>query len=164
MYPIWFLFALVLVAPMYAAWRIQRLGKRELYDCDSRVSQHRAPLEIIPEIKAQPAGADRGMPGREVHWMSTGQFTTFVQEHKDVIVVDLRADEQRMLSPIPAAFVLTVVPDELDNLLGWLPAEKSVAFCGVSKQSILLIVTSPCMEGSAPLYVLDGDLRLAEVA
>jgi hypothetical protein len=87
-----------------------------------------------------------------------------IKEHDDVIVVDLRADEKRMLFPVPTAFVLSVIPEELDRVLGWLPADRSIAFWGASTLSILLIVTSPCMEGSGPLYVLEGDLRLAEVA
>jgi hypothetical protein len=48
--------------------------------------------------------------------------------------------------------------------LEWLPADRTVAFCGASNLCIFMIETSQCMEGSAPLYVLEGDLDLAEVA
>jgi hypothetical protein len=163
MFSIWFLFALLLAAPMYAVWRIQRLGKREL--CDSFPSAPQLPSpEIIPEAKVQPAGVMQVKPGRELHRISIRQFMAVIKEHDDVIVVDLRADEKRMLFPVPTAFVLSVIPEELDRVLGWLPADRSIAFWGASTLSILLIVTSPCMEGSGPLYVLEGDLRLAEVA
>jgi hypothetical protein len=43
-------------------------------------------------------------------------------------------------------------------------ANKSVAFCGASNLCIFQIETSPCMEGSVPFYLLEGDLGRAEVA
>ncbi|MGA2084105.1 MAG: hypothetical protein ABSG60_01135 [Terracidiphilus sp.] len=82
----------------------------------------------------------------------------------DLIVVDLRPDAHQVPFPVPTAFVLPVSPNELDTVLELLPADKSVAFCGASNLCIFLIETSPCMEGSAPLYLLEGDLNFAEVA
>lgn len=161
---IWFLFALVLAAPAYAVWLIQRFGKHELRDRTLIVPQPPAPLEIVPETKSHPVPRMQVNQAREVQWISISQFMTVVKECKDIIVVDLRVDEQRMVSPIPAAFVLPVMSDELDSVLGWLPADRSVAFCGASKLSIITIVTSPCMEGLAPLYLLESDLRFEEVA
>jgi hypothetical protein len=60
--------------------------------------------------------------------------------------------------------VLPVAPNELDTILELLPMDRSVAFCGATNLNIFMIITSPCMEGSAPLYVLEGDLRRAEAA
>lgn len=85
-------------------------------------------------------------------------------ECHDLIVVDLRADARSIPFPVPTAIVLPVSPNELNTVLELLPADRSIAFCGASNLSIFLIITSPCMEGSVPLYVLDGDLRLAEAA
>jgi flagellar biogenesis protein FliO len=156
MYSLWFLLAIVLAAPMFAVWLIRRFGKREIRDNIPPVPQSPSQLEIVPESRARPT--------RVVQWISIGDFMRVLTKSRDIIVVDLRTDDERILSPIPAAFVLPVMPDELDSVLGWLPADRSVAFCGAFKLCILLIVTSPCMESSAPLYVLEGDLRLAEVA
>jgi hypothetical protein len=113
MLSIWFLLALVLAAPMYAVWQIRRFGKRELCDSVPSAPQPSIPLELIPETKAQPTRLFQVKHEREVQWGSIRQFMKVFKEHKDIIVVDLRPDEQRMLSPVPAAFVLPVWPDEL---------------------------------------------------
>jgi hypothetical protein len=97
-------------------------------------------------------------------WISIGEFMTVLTTCSDLIVIDLRADAPFVPFPVPTAFVLPVTQNELDKVLDWLPADRTVAFCGASNLSIFLIETSPCMEGSAPLYVLEGDLHLAEVA
>ena len=97
-------------------------------------------------------------------WISIDEFMMILTECNDLIVVDLRADAQLVPFPVPTAFVLPVSPNELDTALEMLPADRSAAFCGASNLSIFMIITSPWMEGSAPLYVLEGDLRLAEVA
>jgi hypothetical protein len=82
----------------------------------------------------------------------------------DLIVVDLRAEAKSAPFPVPDALVIPVSPNDLIEMLECLPPDKSVAFCGASNLSIFMITTSPCMEGSAPLYLLEGDLGLAEVA
>jgi hypothetical protein len=97
-------------------------------------------------------------------WISIREFKTVLTKTSDILVVDLRDDSERILSPVPAPSVLPVTMDDLESVLGWLPAEKTVAFCGASNLCIFKIITSPCMEGTAPLYVLEGDLRLTEAA
>jgi hypothetical protein len=87
-----------------------------------------------------------------------------LNENKDLVVVDLKADAPPVPSLIPTAGVLPVTPNDLDRVLEMLPADRSVAFYRASKLNIFMIITSPCMEGSAPLYLLEGDPGLAEVA
>jgi hypothetical protein len=99
-----------------------------------------------------------------MRWISVSEFTRILTERSDLVVYDLRADAPWDLFPIPTAFALTVNPNELDTLLAWLPADRSVVFYGASNLNIFMIVTSHCMEGSAPLYVLEGVPSLAEVA
>jgi hypothetical protein len=64
--------------------------------------------------------------------------------------------------PVPAT--LPVAQGDLIEVLECLPGNKSVAFCGAFNLSIFLIGTGPYMKDSAPLYVLEGDLDLVEVA
>jgi hypothetical protein len=97
-------------------------------------------------------------------WIKYNEFMSILRECSDLIVVDLRPDAQQAPFPVSTGPVLFVSPNELDTVLEMLPADTSVAFCGASNLCIFLIETSPCMEGSAPLYILEGDLRLAEVA
>jgi hypothetical protein len=156
MYTLWFLLAMVLAAPMYAIWLIKRYGRRELCDSLPSVSQHPADLGIVFESTARQT--------RLMKWISVSEFMKVLTNCSDLIVIDLRTDAQWVQFPFPAAFVLPVTPKELDKVLECLPADRSVAFYGASNLSIFMIETSPCMEGSAPLYLLEGDLRLAEVA
>jgi hypothetical protein len=97
-------------------------------------------------------------------WISISESKTVLTMTRDVLVVDLRDDSERILSPVPAPSVLPVTMDDLDSVLEWLPADRTVAFCGASNFCIFKIITSPCMEGSAPLYVLEDEFRLAEAA
>jgi nucleotide-binding universal stress UspA family protein len=96
--------------------------------------------------------------------VSIGEFTAIRAESSDLIVIDLRADAKRVPFPVPNVSVIPVAENELTGVLEGLPADRSVAFCGASDLSIFLITTSHCMEGSAPFYVLEGDLSLAEVS
>jgi len=82
----------------------------------------------------------------------------------DLIVFDLRSEDKSARFPLSGDNVLPVALNDLIKLLECLPPDKSVAFCGASSLCIFLIATSPCMEGSAPIYVLEGDLGFAEVA
>jgi hypothetical protein len=99
-----------------------------------------------------------------VKWITFNEFMMILTECSDLIVVDLRPEASRVPFPVSTGSVLPVSPNELDTVLEMLPADRSVAFYGATNLCIFLIETSPCMEGSAPLYLLEGDLRLAEVA
>jgi hypothetical protein len=99
-----------------------------------------------------------------MQWISINEFMTILTRCSDLIVVDLREDASWVPFPVPGAFVLPAQQNELDKVLDSLPADKTVVFCGASSLCIFMIETSPCMEGSAPLYLLEGDLSLAEVA
>jgi len=156
MYSLWSLPALALAVPMYAAWRINQSGRRKLPDNMPSVPQP------LVDVTAAPDSSTRQT--RLMRWISVREFTRILTERSDLVVYDLRADAQWDLFPIPTAFALTVNPNELDTLLAWLPADRSVVFYGASNLSIFMIITSHCMEGSAPLYVLEGDPSLAEVA
>jgi len=101
---------------------------------------------------------------RTIKWISIGEFISLFEERSDLVVFDLRATAQWAPFPIPNAFVLSVNPKELATLLEWLPPDRSVVFYGASSLSIFMIETSGCMAGSAPLYVLEGNLNLAEAA
>ena len=153
---LWSLPAMVLAAPKYAVWRMKQPGRRK-------------PLENIPsvpqpsvDVTTEPESA--GRPTRVMQWITIGEFLSILAECSDLIVIDLRANAQGDPFPVSTVFALSVTPNELDKVLESIPAERSVVFCGASNLSIFMIETSPCMEGAAPLYVLEGDLKLAEVA
>jgi hypothetical protein len=156
MYSLWLLLAMVLAAPLYYVWQIRRFGRREL-------------RESIPSISEPPTHPgillkSTGVQTRMMKWISIGEFMAVLTKCSDLIVIDLRADAPWVPFSVPTAFVLRVTPNELVKVLECLPADRTVAFCGASNLCIFMIETSQCMEGSAPLYVLEGDLDLAEVA
>lgn len=153
---VWLLLAMMLAALMYSVWSITRSGRRELLNGIPSASNPSTHLEIVPEpIWTQT---------RMIKWISIGEFKTIFTRSSDLIVIDLRANAQLVPFPVPTAFVLPVTPDELFRVLEWLPADRTVALCGASNISVFMIETIPCKEGSAPLYVLEGDLHFAEVA
>ncbi|MGD0548743.1 MAG: hypothetical protein ABR991_13115 [Terracidiphilus sp.] len=153
---LWFLPMALLAVSLFAIWRVRRLQERALITRIQTVIQPSIPDQVVTE--------SAGAQARQMKYISIDEFKTILSECSDLIVVDLRADAPSVPFPIPTAFVLPVSPNELDTTLEMLPADRSVAFCGASNLNIFMIITSPCMEGSAPLYVLEGDFRLAEVA
>jgi hypothetical protein len=141
---------------MYAVWRARRPRTGELPGNTPTVPHTPVEAATIPE----PAGRQT----RVIQWISTCDFLSVLAKRSDLVVFDLRANAQWDPFPIQSAFALPVDPNELHTLLAWLPADRSVVFYGASNLSIFMIETSQCMDGSAPLYILEGDLGLAEVA
>jgi hypothetical protein len=153
---LWSLPAMALAVPMYAAWRMKQRGRRK-------------PLEITPSvpepsIDVTTAPEPAGRQTRVMQWISIGEFLSILTKGSNLVVLDLRANAQHVPISVPTAFVLPVSPNEIDRVLEWLPGHWSVAFYGASNLSIFMIETSRFMDGSAPLYVLEGDLGLKEVA
>jgi len=153
---LWFLPAVLLAVPLLVVCRIRRSQERALLNRVQSLLQPSVPDEDVPEPACELA--------REMKWISISESKTVLTMTRDVLVVDLRDDSERILSPVPAPSVLPVTMDDLDSVLEWLPADRTVAFCGASNFCIFKIITSPCMEGSAPLYVLEDEFRLAEAA
>ena len=156
MYSLWSLPAMVLAVPVYTVLRATHSRARELPD--------KIPTARYAPVEAATVSESRGRQTRVMQWITIGEFLSHLAKRSDLVVFDLRANAQWDPFPIPAAFALPVNPNELYALLAWLPADRSVVFYGASNLSIFMIETSPCMEGSAPLYVLEGDLKLTEVA
>ena len=153
---LWSLPAMALAVPMYAAWRMRQPGRRK-------------PLENIPSVP-EPSVDTATVPEsarrqtRVMQWISIGEFLSILTRCTDLIVIDLRANAQSAPLSVPTAYVLPVSPNEMESALEGLPGDRSVVFYGASNLSIFMIETSRFMDGSAPLYVLEGDPGLEEVA
>jgi len=154
---LWFLIAMMLTVPMmYAIWWIRHSCGDELHESIPSVSQ--------PPVSRVSPLVSAGAQTRLMRWISIGEFMKVLTSHRDLIVIDLRAEACRNPFPVPDVFVLPVAPSELGWILECLPDDRSVAFCGASNLSIFMIETSPCMAGSAPFYILEGAFDLEEVA
>lgn len=155
MHALWLLPAKVLAALINCVWLIKRTETRQPFDTLRPIPQPAPQLVSVPESR---------IPTRPMKWISIGELMALRAECSDLVVIDLRADAKRVPFPVPNVSVIPVAQNELTEVLERLPADQSVAFCGASDLSIFLIATSHCLEGSAPFYVLEGDLSLAEVA
>jgi hypothetical protein len=153
---LWSLPALARTVPMYASWRMRHPGRRKPLENTISVPEPSVDITTAPESVRKQT--------RVMQWISTGEFLSILTKFSDLIVIDLRANAQSAPFSVPTASVLPVSPNEMDKTLEWLPEGMSVVFYGASNLSIFMIETSGCMEGSAPLYVLEGDPGLEEVA
>lgn len=155
MYSLWFLLATALAGLTYHVWRTRRSGRLECSEVKPSIPE--TPTLVASTPKPEET------PGRMMRWISFGEFMTVLRKCSDLIVIDLRAEARSAPFYAPDRLVLPVAPNDLTEVLECLPSNKSVAFYGASNLSVFLITTSPCMEGSAPLYLLEGELDLAEV-
>ena len=105
-----------------------------------------------------------GVQGRVMRWISIGEFMNVLANDSDLLLIDLRPNALEDPFPVSNATILPATQDELVRSLESISGDRSVAFCGASNVSIFLIATSPCMEGSAPIFVLERDREFAEVA
>ncbi len=148
---LWSLFVMIVTGLLYPAWRTARTG---MY-----VFRNSTPSDFQPGILPQFA------PKHVLQWISIGEFMTVLATCSDLIVIELRENAHRSQFPGPSdVLVIPVAPHELPDVLECLPTDRVVVFYGVSDLSILMIETSSRFKGSAPLYVLDGDLNRLEAA
>lgn len=145
---LWFTPAIAVATLTYPRLRIGRSSKRRFLNRARSISQAAASLRIVPK----PARRKR----RLIEWISFTEFRSLLEQApNDLIVLDLRHDVRHHVPfPIVQAFVLPVWPNELLEILFWLPSNQSVVLWGADALSMVSIEMSPSMEGSAPFYVL----------
>ena len=153
---LWSLPVIALAVPIYALWRMRQPGRPKPLENMLSVPQPSVDMTTVRESARRQT--------RVMQWISIGEFLSILRESSDLVVIDLRANAQSAPLSVPTAYVVPVSPNEMDSALEWLPGDRSVVFYGASNLSIFMIETSRCMEGSAPLYVLEGDPGLEEVA
>jgi hypothetical protein len=153
---LWALLLSVVAIVLCTAWQILRFVRHA----------SRNKIAFVRPLSGSHLGPTRAnrKQTRKLKWVSMDEFTRVLAGADDLIVIDLRPDSQRSPFPLPAAQVLCVGPSELSEMLEWLPGDRSAVIYGASDLSVSMIQASPCMCGSAPLYVLNGDRATAEVA
>ena len=102
---------------------------------------------------------------RPMRFISLDEFRKLLKENpNDLIVLDFRNDARSAGFPVEGACVLPVQPDELQEILAWLPSSQSIVFYGVRTPWISTIERSLSMAGSAPIYFLDSGFSYPEAA
>ncbi len=144
---LWFTPAIAVATLTYPMLRIGRSSKRGFLNRAPTISQPSASVRIVPK----PAGRRR----RLIEGISITEFRSLLEQApNDLVELDLRYDARQVPFPIAEAFVVPVSPNELLEILFWLPSNRSVVFLGADALSMVNIEMSPSMEGSAPLYFL----------
>jgi hypothetical protein len=93
-------------------------GKRLSLDSVRSISRPSAHLRIV----RKPVRGKR----RLVQWVSFKEFKSLLEQAPELVVFDLRVNACQALFPIAEAFVLPVAPNELMEILVWLPSNRSV--------------------------------------
>ena len=93
---------------------------------------------------------------REVLRISTKDLRHLAYKSDDLILIDLRPPSAAMPIPLPTAHILSVSPDELRDLLRWLPPATSAAVCGGETDVVYASAIQAChgISGTAPIYIL----------
>ena len=156
MHSYWFLLATVPPVPGHVIWNITHSKRPELNVIAPSVSPTPVPAEPVIEPDAPQA--------RVVTWISTSELMRLLLENSDLLVADLRPDAMRIQFPLSTVSALPVTLNDLDRLLEQIPEDRSAVFYGASNVGVFPIATSSCMQGSAPLFLVEGDLSLAEAA
>ncbi len=151
---LWFTLAIAFATLIDPLLTIRCSGKHLSLTGTRSISQSSASLRIVPKPARRQS--------RPMEWVSFKEFRSLLeQDPDDLVVLDLRPDTRRVPFPIADAFVLPVSPNELMEILVWLPSNRSVVFYGADAFCITSIEMSPSTKGSAPLYFLhDGISRL----
>lgn len=151
---LWALIALALGILMYPAWQILRSFGRFSRD-------PMAALSFSDSRRVRGAGGKRT---RNLQWVSIDEFREILERAGDLVVIDLRPQDERRPLPVSGSQMLRIGAEELGEVLQWLPPDRSAAFCGASGLAVFMIRTSACMQGSAPLYVVKSESARTEVA
>ena len=118
-----------------------------------------------PSPRIHPAPLPARRVKRPMQIISLDEFRKLLKEiPNDLIVLDFRNDARSAGFPVQGACVLPVRPDELQEILAWLPSNQSVVFYGIRTPWISTIERSLSMAGSAPIYFLDSGFSYPEAA
>ncbi|MGA8110803.1 MAG: hypothetical protein WB974_15320 [Acidobacteriaceae bacterium] len=144
------LLAIVLAFLLYAAWQLLQPPRRR--------PARRAIDAAIG--KAVSSGEER----RPLHWITADQLRELLARTDDLLLIDLRPDPGDLPPALPPGRMMRVHTHQLEDVLRSLPGDRSAVFYGASGLCIFMIQTSPCMRGSAPLYVLRPERFHVEAA
>jgi hypothetical protein len=146
MYLLWILFAMPVLSLCYTVYVIASNGGVRMPACV---------IPLSPIIYGSTGRLGVYLQDkREVKWIFTKEFESLLSESEDVIVIDLRPQTRKERVPFTVGHVLSISPDELLDILRWLPATSSVVLYGSPDLCASLLWTARNISGSASLYVL----------
>lgn len=146
MYFLYIFCAIPAVALLYAAYIVR-------HDAHRVVSEPASKLSFTPRdsIRRSNSGEQNERP---VESIPTDQFDVLAHRLHDLILIDLRSRRWRRPTVVPVAHTLTVAPNQLRDLLSWLPPASSVALYSATDLYEFVMATAYHLPGIAPVYVV----------
>jgi hypothetical protein len=92
---------------------------------------------------------------RRVTWITRQEFPALLRRSETVILVDLRFQRDMKSALYAGSHVLPTSPEQLRDLLPWLPPEASVVLCGPPDLCCTLISELRNSSGAAAIYILE---------
>lgn len=152
---IWLLLGLVLLSLLCTAVRNRREKKQKLPAC----------VVPLPPTSSPSANAFFFLNiGREMKWITANELRALKEKSNDLIVIDCRPDRFRRLAEFAGSSALSIRPEQLVEVLNWLPANRSAVLCGASDLCRSPVMKMDHRRGLAPVYVLKDDPFRQEAA
>jgi len=101
---------------------------------------------------------------RRVTWISRSECDALLRTCEDVVIIDLTMRQANASDVLPSDRTLSLRPDQMLNLLKWLPPESSALVYGVSDVCALRLWTKRNLPGIAPIYVMTEIFEHSEIA
>ena len=114
-----------------------------------------AAFRATPRFQSRSGAVDNPLPIRTLQSISFEELRLLTECNHECILVNVRSDPLLEPTDIAGIFVLSIGPSELREVLRWLPADRAVAFHGVSDSSFALIESSECMNSPEPRCILE---------
>jgi hypothetical protein len=146
MYFLYIFCAIPALALLYAAYIVRR-------DAQRVPRQPASELWLAPwdSIHRSNSGEQNERP---VESIPADQFDELAHRLQDLILIDLRSRRWQRPTVVPVVHTLTVAPNQLRDLLSWLPPGSSVALYSAADLHEFVIATVCHLPGIAPVYVM----------
>ena len=152
MYFLYIFCAIPALALLYAAYIVRR-------DAQRVPRQPASELWLAPwdSIHRSNSGEQNERP---VESIPADQFDELAHRLQDLILIDLRSRRWQRPTVVPVVHTLTVAPNQLRDLLSWLPPGSSVALYSAADLHEFVIATVCHLPGIAPVIRHEGIPRI----
>lgn len=91
---------------------------------------------------------------RYIKWISAKEFRTLSRRSDDLVLIVLRKKAEAKAISFPESHILYIEPDQLINLLKWLPPSCGAILYGTFTCLSASVLSVRNLTGSAPIYVV----------
>lgn len=142
----WLLIGIVFVAVLCTAHGIVSGHRRRLPECV-------VPLPA-PRFHAIDAVSPCVMPKRQVKWISAKECAALVHTSENVVFIAIRSGSGNKRPSFPGLQALSIAPNQLADVLRWLPPESCVVLSGEVDLCASALGALDEIAASGPVYLL----------